>query len=544
MTKSDKIILTASIITAFFLLLLLSVLHDVPLRDVAHRYAPMSEALASGNFFYAFHPRVLPLHTIFSAAVAFLTGFDGFTACKFTSCFWYFAGMFILYKLMQTIYPEDKKIQVLSVALYAIFPYTSQMAYCGLREPIKTFVFLLAALSLVRIKSDSKNVYNYILLGIAAGFSCIVRSDMIPSACFFLVAGAYFECQNRKFPIMSILSCIISQALIIPNICINYSLFSLAAPDFRFSALFSNYIGKTPDICSCLLIFAAANIFILQTGWAAEKITRKIKVKYLIFSIAAFTVISSIAAAAKIKFDYSTVINFLESVSEGFHSFFGLIVFVYLVIRSKKRKLNSVELILITLVTVNAFVNIVSIQLYYKQLYVSSRYLHPVLPLLFGFFVCALRDLYVFIRENYSPKWAKVFLACIVVYITGEMIFHTCQPVIRSYTRKKNIVQRKKVLQISKMIKADYSKCQNDSAWKFEFDPETYIGYKRPMIYMQGDNKVSAAAYLAGGSLTFCREKADYIITIGNNEQFRKNLKLVGSVEGYRKTVKLWRVEK
>lgn len=35
-------------------------LTDIPVRDVAHRYAQMADAFARGDFSYAFHPVVSP----------------------------------------------------------------------------------------------------------------------------------------------------------------------------------------------------------------------------------------------------------------------------------------------------------------------------------------------------------------------------------------------------------------------------------------------------------------------------------------------------
>ena len=524
--------------------LILGLLNDIPLRDVAGRYAPMADAFASGNFLYAFHIRIPPLHTMTSGIIAFITGLDGFSACKTAASIWYFAGMFVFYKLIQTVYPEDKRVQVLCVALYAVFPYTCQMAYCGLREPIKTFVFTASALNLIKIKNDPENIYNYILLGMLCSVASITRSDMMFSSLFLLFAGTYFECRHKKFPKLSIISYIISQALVIPNVCINYFMFKSAMPDFRLSAAYQRYIGGVPDPRNYIASLLAVYLVTFAAAWIFEKITRKIKAEYFVFSGIFIIISSNIITAARINFNFDITSKFLESVMEGFHSFFGIISAIYLIIRYKNRKLTSDEAVLFTLVFINAFIAILSIQFYDKSLYVSSRYLHPVLPLFFGFFICALKKMHSFINEKFSPKWAKVFLICAAVYIPGDMIFHSAQPIIRNFTRKKSIIQRRKVFKITEIIKQDFKEKKENTPQVFNSDPLFYTANKHPKVYVKGDSKISVAAYLAGGSLTYSPKDADYIITEKNDMPEKKNLILLGCAEGLKNTFNLWKVEK
>ena len=522
-SKLYRNIIIFALLTAFIVLAAASVFNDVPVRDVAHRYAPMADAFASGDFAHAFDLRVPPLHTICAGLVSFVSGVDGFTGCKIAAILWHFAGMILLYQLVKTVYPQDKKIAVLSLALYAVFPYTNQMAYYGLREPLKTFILLLSALSLIKIKLDTKNIFNYILLGIACGFAATTRSDMIITAIFFIFCGAFFECQSSRFPIKSVLAYITATALLLPNICINYHLFKSAMPDFRFAAFYQKCMGNAPGMTEYFVIAFLLCAATITGAWIFEKITRKVDVKYFAYAAVILMAVTTVFAAAAEKFNTVSVSKFIEAVLEGFHSLFGIIILVYLIIRSRFQKLSSAESIVITTVLANAFINIVSIQLYHRQLYVSSRYLHPALPLLFGFFVCAVRYIHTLLCSRYTVKIANTVVAVLVIYTAADMLIHTVQPVVRNYTRKKNIIQRKKVLKLAEMIKTD-------------------SGGRHSAIYFTSDNKITAAAYLAGGRMVSTPQNADYIVTCDNNADAK--LLLLGAVEGCKNRFYLWRVKK
>jgi hypothetical protein len=268
-----------------------------------------------------------------------------------------------------------------------------------------------------------------------------------------------------------------------------------------------------------LLLLAA----IMAGVWILEKITRKADVKYFAYAAVILMAVTTFLAAAAEKFDTVLISKFIEAVFEGFHSLFGITILVYLIIRSRFQKLSSAESIIITTVLANAFINIVSIQLYHRQLYVSSRYLHPALPLLFGFFVCAVRYIYTLLCSRYTVKIANTVVAVLVIYTAADMLIHTVQPVVRNYTRKKNIIQRKKVLKLAEMIKTD-------------------SGGRQSAIYFTSDNKITAAAYLAGGRMVSTPQNADYIVT--NNNTADTKLLLLGAVDGYKNRFYLWRVKK
>ena len=77
-------------------------------------------------------------------------------------------------------------------------------------------------------------------------------------------------------------------------------------------------------------------------------------------------------------------------------------------------------------------------------------------------------------------------------------------------------------------------------------DPAVYHSNRAPKVYFTSDNKISVAAYLAGGSRTCDITDADYIISDEINAAVPENLHIsnIGNIQGYKKTFRVWRVDK
>ena len=536
-----KFVKIVPFLIALMLLTVCAVLHDIPVRDVAHRYIPMAESFAEGNFAFAFHPRVPPLHTTIAGTVAFLTGVDGFTACKIASSLWFLAGIFLIYQLVLHVTSNDRRIAWWSALIYSIFPYSVQMASYGLRESLKSFIFLLAALSLVRIKDDSKNFVHYILLGIAGAFAVMNRTDMVLLAALFILSSAFFECRQSKVPLLSALSGAVMTALSLPAVCIHYRLFKMAMPDFRFAILFKKITGRFPDIPEYLATAAAALVVLLVLGWVLEKVSRKVSVRYLVPLTLLFT------AAVVSRFiivhhtPWAVVKSFLNSLAEGYYTVAGAFIVLYILWRLRYRKLNTFEVLLLTLVFANTVFNILAIIWNQNMLYVSSRYLHPAMPLLFCFFVCGVRDVYEFICRHLPLRLANALLVLAVTGIAGAMLAHLFQTPLRDRVKNRSIMQRKKVHTLAAMIRQDF---KSDSAdFPLKTDIRHYVGAKRPRLYCTAGNKISVAAYFAGGSLVFEPENADYI-AICDQEKIPANSVQIGTIRAHKRIFKVWRVNR
>ena len=547
MSKSEKIFLTAILFLAGAMLFSACILHDIPLRDTAHRYAPMAEAFSAGDIRHALHPRIPALHILTSGAAALLPGCDGFTAVKISSCFWYFAGMFVLYKLIRHIRPDDRRIALWSIALDTVFPYTVQMASYGLREPAKTFFLLLSALGLVKIKSNAGDITGFTLTGIACGLGMLTRADTVLTAIAVLAVAAGIECRSRRVPLLSMYAMLISFLLSFPAVLLNFHLFKAAVPDWKFAIIFINSCGRMPDIADYICVMTAVAAAIFAGAWTAEKIFRKISLRYLFFVFMALLFASTLITAKNSGWNTKQMSHFCGSVFEGFYTFAGAFALICAAVKWYRGKLSAAEKVLLAVCFINAFINIFSIQTVEKTLYVSSRYLHPAMPLLFCFFVCGMRDTAEQISKYTGRKPARFLLAGATAALGIAMVFHIFQPTIRNYSKKKNICQRRKVLELAEMVKKDYRKPH--STVKVANNPATYFSGRTPLVYFtEPYNKISVAAYMAGGSVTADIRNADYVVSLSKShpeiKKFRARLVSLGSVRSLERTFNVWRVER
>ena len=135
-----KSVLISSVVSSILLVSIGIIFNDIPVRDVAHRYAPMSEAFANGNWQYAFHPRIQCLQTVSGGIFAWIFQCNGFLALQIVSALFFLAGAWLAWKLFREIYQDKPYIATAAVAFYLIFPYNIHMAYSGLRESAKTFI--------------------------------------------------------------------------------------------------------------------------------------------------------------------------------------------------------------------------------------------------------------------------------------------------------------------------------------------------------------------------------------------------------------------
>lgn len=541
MSKFDKIIIFSAIILALIFICTGFYFTDIPLRDVANRYAPMTEAFASGNFKFAFHPNFQPLTTIVAGGVAFITGVDGFTALKIGSAIWYFAGMFLLYHLVRLIYPEQRKIAVFSLLLYAIFPTLLHMAFAGLRESAKTFLLLLSAVSLLRIYLAPDKKINYFLLGIASGLSVIAKSDLTITGIFILFAGVFIECRHRMKPQYSLIAFVPFFLLAFPHVCLNYRLFGVAVPDARYAAIWQNLTGKLPTLPDFITAAAVLSAAVCGAAFIASWALKRIKARHIFSALGVVFAVSVIYTALSLKSSSEEIYDYINSFFEGFYDFLGLFVLFYLVVRSSFRKLEHSWIVVLSVICANALCNILPILLYERKLFISSRYLHPALPLLFGFFIFGINDVYRLIMKYIGRKYAFPLLVCVSVAIAGGMIFHTFQPTIRDHTRKRNIRQRQKVFELVKTIKDDY---RGKRYMDMEPNRHYYVSQLRPKLYFIDDNKISTAAYLSGGSIAWIAGNADYIVSPYLPDDVPEKLILLGKIRGYRQVFNVWRVEK
>ena len=74
-------------------------LNSMPVDDVAARYAPMAEAVAAGNWRWAFHPRFGMFFPLLSGSIVKLTGANGFRGCQIAALLLFTLSSYPLYGL-------------------------------------------------------------------------------------------------------------------------------------------------------------------------------------------------------------------------------------------------------------------------------------------------------------------------------------------------------------------------------------------------------------------------------------------------------------
>lgn len=92
-------------------------LNPIPADDTATRYAPMAQALAEGDWLYAFHPHSGVFFPALSGGIAWLTELDGFRACQVAALLLWATAALPLYGIVLKLW-GDRRIALLAELLY------------------------------------------------------------------------------------------------------------------------------------------------------------------------------------------------------------------------------------------------------------------------------------------------------------------------------------------------------------------------------------------------------------------------------------------
>ena len=515
---------------------------DIPCRDVAGRYAPMAEAFAEGDWQYAFHPRIPPLQTICGGIIAKLTGLGGFMALKTASLLWHLAGAMVLFKLLRELYPETEKrfIAAAGVAFYAFFPYTFHMAYSGLREPAKSCLLLLIALAVTRICRNIRDLRAYLLLGISCGLSMFNRADMVIVGSFCIFCAGVVECRERRFPAGTLLAGAAAYAVNFFNILINWRIAGSAMPDFRFNRIFQDIFHRAPEMTDGILCSIAIVIMIAFAAYLAEKFLRIFPPGCIIELAVMITAVYSLHAAwldPQAERD-----EFVWSIIKGCYHFAGAFILLTILVKWYFGKLSTAEGVICLIVLGNIVLNILAIEIFHHQLYISSRYIFTAMPLLAGFFVIGVDAIYCFLCR-YVPK---LYVTCLLILccaaMAGGFFYHMFQPILRDYTRKNDIRIRQTIWELAEIIRKDYD---GPEIRRENIRMDTYVSKHLPVMALPEEDKISVAGFLAGGSATLQTTGADYFVGRHLPRHLRRRAKKIGSVINFRKMeIIVWRIRK
>ncbi len=156
--------------------------------DVVMRYAPMAEAVANGEWQYAFHPRFGVGFPLLSGAWVWLTGEDGLMACVHVSMVAWALCMPILFCLVERLF--DRRTAWVALALYAVCPMLFRWAFEGFREPFRTLAMLLAVVAILERREGMSGLLK---MAVAVLILCTFRADTILIAAFVGMVYAYYD---------------------------------------------------------------------------------------------------------------------------------------------------------------------------------------------------------------------------------------------------------------------------------------------------------------------------------------------------------------
>ena len=146
---------------------LLCLLVDPALRsDTLTRYAPMADAFARGDWFYAFHPRFGVLFQVVSGTLAFLLGIDGARATPIAAFLFLSLAAVAVWSFVRRLW--DGRTAWYAFLFVLVSEITFRYSLNGLRESVKCLGFALVALGVVSQRSRWFGLGLFVLI---TGFS-------------------------------------------------------------------------------------------------------------------------------------------------------------------------------------------------------------------------------------------------------------------------------------------------------------------------------------------------------------------------------------
>ena len=119
--------------------------------DMVIRYAPMADAFARGEWYYAYHLRFGFLFMTLSGSIAWITGLDGIRACQISAILLLALSAVPVWCLAKAVFDERAAwaAAVMTLVATEVFVY----AIDGLRDTGRTLGMALCAFAFVRNRS-------------------------------------------------------------------------------------------------------------------------------------------------------------------------------------------------------------------------------------------------------------------------------------------------------------------------------------------------------------------------------------------------------
>lgn len=525
----------------------LLLLHDLPLRDVAHRYAPMAEAFAQGDFAFAFHPRCQMLHTTVAGVISWLTGCNGFNACKTASFIFFLASAFPLFFLCRRIFPEH--IARGAVLLLAVTPpLVEKLAITGVRDSAKMFVQLLMAHAIVCIIQQRDKFSGYIYAGLSCGLAVCVRNDLVLPACIVLFFSGMLDRTSHRWIYRSLIGVTVALLASFLEMSCNSFVCGYFIPGARYYDLFLNTFDVQPTfwpviICAILpayLLFAGS-VYVASLLWES-RIGKKLSIA-AVFAALLLLLYQMVSLGIK---EPERVQDFLNSILSGIYPVFSAFALIGIFFRIRNRQWKTEDTFLAILFGIYDMSVISQIIFHDKYLFVSSRYLIPALPLIFAW--CWSGVIIVWkILYAYIGLMRRQWLHIVLVSAALTALLYCCyRSEINNRTRKKSVRIRQAINQLTTSIRAE-----NKRIGTVRFAMMEYRSNTCPKVYFDCSSRYSIAAYCGGGSITTDGTQMDLLVTASENteqllkkkfNQVSKLEKIGNEMNGGLQKLQVWRV--
>lgn len=146
--------------------------------DTLTRYAPMADAFARGEWFYAFHPRFGVLFQVVSGTLAFLFGLDGARAAPLAAFLFLSLAAVAIWCCARRLW--DERTAWYAFGFVLLSEITFRYSLNGLRESIKCLGFALVALGLIDRRACWYGLGLFVLI---TGFSyCFAIASVLAFA--------------------------------------------------------------------------------------------------------------------------------------------------------------------------------------------------------------------------------------------------------------------------------------------------------------------------------------------------------------------------
>lgn len=236
--------LTGVVLVMLLLLAVAVVWADIPLRDVAGRYAPMAEAFARREWQFAFHPRTTPLLPILGGVVVMLTGCDGYMGCKVAASLLLILSVFPLWDGCRRIY--GTRTAVLSVILLAGSAYLMRLGYYAVRETGSLLGVVLLFDAAARLKDSDKRFSGLGLLTLGLAILLWSRGDTALFALIVFLLFFIWDLMKNIVPWRTVAAGGLLLILLFPLLMLNYYNIGYPVPEVRHALVWQKIERHLP----------------------------------------------------------------------------------------------------------------------------------------------------------------------------------------------------------------------------------------------------------------------------------------------------------